>query len=70
MRVNVDASSTDQTLVEAEADALIEKFDKWFQSLNNSPLVGMEKAPIKTFLAWAIKGCPDAPSDSPSTPER
>jgi hypothetical protein len=60
VQLRVEGSSTDLKELEPEADALIARFDTWFQSLQNEPLVNQERAMIKTFIAWAAKGCPEA----------
>ena len=39
--------------VERQVDAVIDEFDQWFRTLGNDPLVGSERAAIKTFC-WAL----------------
>ena len=33
----------------------LKRFDQWFQSQGNEPLVMAERAIIKTYLGWKIK---------------
>jgi hypothetical protein len=42
--------------LEANVNADIQKFDDFFQSLGNQPLVPFERAIIKTYLHYKIKG--------------
>jgi hypothetical protein len=36
-------------------DVELELFEGWFMRQGNSPLVGMEKAILKTYLAWKLR---------------
>ena len=42
--------------LESEVDADIEAFDVWFRSLGNDALVRSEKATLKTYLWWKVRG--------------
>lgn len=33
----------------------IQEFDRWFQQQSNSPMIGVEKAILRTYLAWKLK---------------
>lgn len=51
----------------------IAKFNEWFISLGNDPLVKAERAIIKTYLAWKLglakAGAPVAGPPSEAPPE-
>lgn len=53
--INVQ-TTCDNPDLEADVDEDIKKFDAYFQSLGNDPMVGSEKAIIKTYLHFKIKG--------------
>lgn len=39
----------------AALDTEIARFETWFESKGNNPLVGVERSIIRTFLAWKLK---------------
>jgi hypothetical protein len=36
-------------------DAELELFEQWFEEQGNNPLVGVERAILKTYLAWKLR---------------
>lgn len=54
----------DATKLETAVDADIEKFNRWFQQhlKNGEPLVRSEKAILKTYLFFKLKGEGDGTS--------
>lgn len=44
----------DQELASA-MDVEIKAFEEWFRTKGNDPLVGAERAILKTFLAWKLR---------------
>jgi len=54
--LKVEAETDQKAAIEAEVDADIAAFDAWFQSLPNDPLVRSEKAAIKTYLFYKLRG--------------
>lgn len=52
--------------LEAEVDADIAKFNEWFQRhlQNDKPLAPSEKAVLKTYLWWKVKGENDGAQSS------
>lgn len=36
-------------------DVELKSFEEWFTHQGNSPLIGVEKAILKTYLAWKLK---------------
>lgn len=44
----------DRPLAEA-MDAEISSFEQWFRRQGNEPLVGVERAILKTYLAWKLR---------------
>jgi hypothetical protein len=62
---------TENAPVEQAVDTSITEFDKWFQSLGNDPLVGSERAILKTWLFFALRVVPkETPSTVSSSTER
>jgi hypothetical protein len=53
--ITIQTTCDDADLEEA-VDQDIKKFDAYFQSLPNDPLVKVETAIIKTYLHWKLKG--------------
>jgi hypothetical protein len=53
--ITVQSTCSDADL-EVDVDADIKAFGEYFQSLPNDPLVGSERAIIKTYLHWKMKG--------------
>ena len=45
---------SDQDLAKS-MDVELKSFEEWFMSKGNSPLVGVEKAVLKTYLAWKLR---------------
>lgn len=56
----VSSDEQDMKKLEPIVDADIAEFDKYFQSIGNEPVVRSEKAIIKTYLHWKLKGARDA----------
>jgi hypothetical protein len=50
---NVDEVE-DQKLAEA-MDVELHSFEQWFRGKGNDPLVGVERAILKTYLAWKLR---------------
>lgn len=51
--IHVQSTSPREAL-EGEVDEELNKFDEWFQSLGNSPIIKSERAIVKAFLAWKL----------------
>lgn len=52
----------DTTLEEATGEALaksmeseIVSFEEWFEGQGNSPMVGVERAILRTYIAWKLR---------------
>jgi hypothetical protein len=45
--------------LEVVVETDIRAFEEYFKSLGNDPLVGPEKAILKTYLWWKTKGAQD-----------
>jgi len=43
----------------AAMDSEIELFEKWFMGCGNAPLVGVERAILKTYFAWKLRYADD-----------
>ena len=46
--------ATDEDLAEA-METEIGAFEAWFEDQDNAPLVGIERAIVRTFLAWKVR---------------
>lgn len=44
----------DQDLAKS-MDAELSLFEQWFKEQGNNPLVGVERAILKTYLAWKLR---------------
>jgi hypothetical protein len=56
MNIVPTATLEDRVATEKEVDEEIAKFDQWFQSTGNDPLIRSEAAIIKTFLYFKLYG--------------
>jgi len=54
LKVFLPVDTAPEETPEQIVDADIKAFDTWFQGLGNDPLIGPEKATIKTYLAWKL----------------
>jgi hypothetical protein len=53
--ITIQSTCNDESL-EADVDQDIAAFDAWFQARGNEPVVKFEKAILKTFLFFKLKG--------------
>lgn len=49
-------ASCPQPELEAAVEEDIRRFDEWFQSIGNDPIVRSEVAILKTYLWWKLRG--------------
>jgi hypothetical protein len=52
----ISVQSNSEATLEADVDADIAAFDEWFQRLGNEPLLKSEKAMVKTWIWWKVRG--------------
>lgn len=53
---DLKSSPPDMKVAEVVVDQDIEAFNTYFEGLGNDPLVKSERAIIKTYLHWKMKG--------------
>lgn len=70
MRLIVEGVLTGTKPIESEVDENLERFDLWFQGLDNEALSRSERAILKTYLVWVIQGSPNASGSNPGSPSR
>ncbi len=56
LRVEVQTPVSSGSDLEKVVDEDINEFDEYFKSLGNDPVVRSERAILKTYLHWKVKG--------------
>jgi len=65
--ITVQVAGTESKEIEVEVDEDLKAFDEWFVGLGNAPMVGVERAILKTYLFYKTVGAKKEAADATSS---